>query len=98
MGCSSVEDRDEFVHNIGGLLVAAVRYADNWNQFFSSFDDYIRAGTAEYLCLACKFFSAPALKNAALLGAHYHSCCQAANPCTAYPTAKGKTNIIFGKG
>jgi len=54
---SSVEDRNEFVRSIGALLVAAVRYADNWQQFFNSCDDYIRAGTAEYLSIACRLFS-----------------------------------------
>lgn len=56
VGASRAEDREKFVTEIGELLVAAVLYADNWEKFFTNFDDYVLAGTAEYLSMACNLF------------------------------------------
>jgi len=48
---------DNFIIDIGILLVASVRYSGEWRRFFSDYKDYIKAGTAEYLSIAVRIFS-----------------------------------------
>lgn len=54
--------QEAFEKDMGSLMVSAVRYSNEWARFFKSYTDYIKAGTGEYLGIACNIFSSSKIR------------------------------------